>query len=91
MSYHNPYTLNGSFSARSAYKGKPKPSPCAVIKRNKEGGFDVGVVTQHFGNDAVIPNRRYKPKLNNVKSFMSIESAQIYLDELLNNSNGFIK
>ena len=83
MSYHNPYTLNGSFSARSAYKGKPKPSPCVVMRRIKGGGFEVGIVPQDFSNDAVRPNRRFKPKWNNVKSFANMEDAQIYLDNLL--------
>lgn len=83
MSYHNPYTLNGSFSARSAYKGKPKPSPCVVIRRIKGGGFEVGIVQQDFSNDAVRPNQKYKLKLKNLKTFSKIEDAQIYLDELL--------
>ena len=90
MSYHNPYTLNGSFSARSVYKGKPVSSPCIIMRRTRGGGFEVGVVSQDFSNDAVRPNRLYKPKLKNVKSFPDIENAQNYLNELLNNSNGFI-
>nr|DAY12514.1 MAG TPA: hypothetical protein [Caudoviricetes sp.] len=91
MSYHNLYVLNESFSARSVLKGKQKPSPCAVIKRNKSGGFDVGVVPQNFSNDAVRRNRQYKPKLEKLKTFLIMEDAQIYLDELLSNMNGFIK
>lgn len=83
MSYHNPYTLNGSFSARSAYKGKPTPSPCVVIRRVKGVGFEVGIVPQDFSNGAIRPNRRSKPKLKNVKSFQNMGDAQIYLDELL--------
>lgn len=83
MSYHNLFTLNESFSARSVYTGKHKPLPCVVMKRNKEGGFEVGIVPQDFSNDAVRPNRRYKPKLEKVKTFSSMEDAQIYLDELL--------
>lgn len=91
MSYHNPYTLNETFSARSVYKGKVEPSPCAVMKRLKGGGFEVGVVPQDFSNDAVRPNRRYKPKLEKLKTFLSMDEAQVYLDALLNNSNGAIK
>ena len=83
MSYHNPFTLNESFLARSVYTGKHKPSPCAVIKRNKSGGFDVGIVPQDFSNDAVRPNRRYKPKLEKLKTFLSMKDAQTYLNELL--------
>lgn len=83
MFYYNQFTLNKSSSAKSVYKGKQKPSPCVVMKRNKVGGFDVGVVPQYFSNDAVRPNRRYKPKLGKVKAFSSIEDAQIYLDELI--------
>lgn len=85
MSYHNPYTLNGSFSARSVYKGKPIPSPCAIMRRVKGGGFEVGIVLQDFSNDAVRPNRRYKPKLEKLKTFLSMEDAQIYLDSIISN------
>lgn len=91
MSHHNPYTLNGSFSARSVYKGKPKPSPCVIMRRTKDGGFYVGVVPQDFSNDAVRPNRRYKPKLEKLKTFLSMEDAQIYLDKLLNNASEVTK
>lgn len=85
MSYHNPYTLNGSFSARSVYKGKPVPFPCVIIRRVKGGGFEAGVVPQDFSNDAVRPNWRYKPKLEKLKTFLNMEDAQIYLDELIRN------
>lgn len=85
MSYHNPFTLNKSFSAVSVYKGKQKPLPCVVMKRNRSGGFDVGVVPQNFSNDAVRPNRRYKPKPEKLKTFPNMEDAQVYLDELINN------
>lgn len=83
MSYHNQYTLNGSFSARSVFKNKPNHSPCVVMRRNRNGDFDVGVAPQDFINRAVRPNRRYKPKLEKLKTFPSLEEAQAYLDELL--------
>lgn len=83
MIYHNQYILNGSFLARSAYKGNPTPSPCVIMRRVKGGGFEVGVVPQDFSNDAVRPNRRYKPNLEKLKTFLSMEDAQVYLDELL--------
>lgn len=82
MSYHQPYGLAGSLSAKvKGFMGLPR-SP-NVVMRKVRGGYQVGTMPEGYNDPAHRPDKKKRPQLENVQFFREEADARAYADKLL--------
>lgn len=82
MSYHQPYTMNGSLSAKvKGFMGLPR-SPNVVMRKTKDG-YQVGIMPNCYNKVTYRPDKTKRAKLEGVKVFKTESDARVYMDSLL--------